>query len=423
MIELQIINKIIQDGNMGFIRKYRLTTEHFFVLGDILTFIEEHYRRYGVVPDKATVASEFEDFEVIGVTESEEYLAKKIKEGYLFERVAPVIEEMASIARRDSFEAVDFIKQKTREIMDEIGENEVGTDIVEEAGERLDEYVERTEREGLLGITTGIEELDKVLYGWLKEDLAVIFGRTNEGKSWLLLYFLVMAWKIGYNILLYSGELSKVVIGFRFDTLNKNFSNMGLMSGSNELDREGQLGINDYEGYINELKEVDNKFIVVTPKDFGGKRPTVDELGELAEFHNVDMLGIDQISLMDDQRNGSNNTVRFTQIAEDLYALTERLKIPILAVAQAGREKDKKKNKDKAPELEDIYMSDGIAQNSKRVLSIRAVDNLLKINVRKNTYGLNNKEAIMVWNIDYGELTPFINLEEEEEQEEESNVF
>ena len=32
-----------------------------------------------------------------------------------------------------------------------------------------------------------------------------------------------MAWNMGYKILMYSGEMSTAMVGFRFDTLNKHF--------------------------------------------------------------------------------------------------------------------------------------------------------------------------------------------------------
>ena len=70
------------------------------------------------------------------------------------------------------------------------------------------------------------------------EDLVVLTGRTNVGKTWIGEYFATMAWNMGYKILMYSGEMSTAMVGFRFDTLNKHFSNMGLLNGSGTLGKE-----------------------------------------------------------------------------------------------------------------------------------------------------------------------------------------
>ena len=44
---------------------------------------------------------------------------------------------------------------------------------------------------GMLGISSGMQELDRILNGWLPgEELVTIVGRVNQGKSWLLQKFL-----------------------------------------------------------------------------------------------------------------------------------------------------------------------------------------------------------------------------------------
>ena len=69
-----------------------------------------------------------------------------------------------------------------------------------------------------------------------------------------------MAWNMGYKILMYSGEMSTAMVGFRFDTLNKHFSNMGLLNGSGTLgkkpDTDGAKYLQeDYEKYITQLQQ------------------------------------------------------------------------------------------------------------------------------------------------------------------------
>ena len=134
--------------------------------------------------------------------------------------------------------------------------NKDGYDIISNAGDRLTEYKKRCEVKGLIGIPTGIPKLDEITNGWLwGEDLVVLTGRTNVGKTWIGEYFATMAWNMGYKILMYSGEMSTAMVGFRFDTLNKHFSNMGLLNGSGTLgkkpDTDGAKYLQeDYEKYI-----------------------------------------------------------------------------------------------------------------------------------------------------------------------------
>ena len=164
--------------------------------------------------------------------------------------------------------------------------NKDGYDIITNAKDRLAEYKKRCEVKGLIGIPTGIPKLDELTNGWLwGEELVVITGRTNVGKSWMAEYFATIAYNLGYKILFYSGEMSKEIIGFRFDTLNKHFSNSGLLNGAGTLGKKpdtdgGNYLEADYENYINQLSQKSG-FVVVTPDDFHGRKPNVDEIKEV----------------------------------------------------------------------------------------------------------------------------------------------
>lgn len=101
--------------------------------------------------------------------------------------------------------------------------------------------------------------------------------KSSCSDVWIGEYFATMAWNMGYKILMYSGEMSTAMVGFRFDTLNKHFSNMGLLNGSGTLgkkpDTDGAKYLQeDYEKYITQLQQKSG-FIVVTPDDFEGRIP------------------------------------------------------------------------------------------------------------------------------------------------------
>lgn len=271
--------------------------------------------------------------------------------------------------------------------------NKDGYDIISNAGDRLTEYKKRCEVKGLIGIPTGIPKLDEITNGWLwGEDLVVLTGRTNVGKTWIGEYFATVAWNMGYKILMYSGEMSTAMVGFRFDTLNKHFSNMGLLNGSGTLgkkpDTDGAKYLQeDYEKYITQLQQKSG-FIVVTPDDFEGRKPNVDEIKSLAIKHGADMIVIDQLSLMSDKRRADIPRIAYNNISEDLFLMSKELKKPVLLMAQANREAVKNRKKGESPELHDLAESDGVGQNATRVLSLSVIDGTLKISVKKNRYGI-----------------------------------
>ena len=186
-------------------------------------------------------------------------------------------------------------------------------------------------------------------------------------------------------------------VAYRNDTLGMNYTNSQLMRGT--------IADGDYTQYINDLEN--NKelppYIVVTPVDFGGKMLTVSKLRALIKEYKPDIVGIDQISLMEDERRlkGDQTRTQYTHIAQDLFNMSTEFSIPIIVDAQANRNKADMA-KPENPELADIGESDGIAQNSSRVISLVQTKAGLSLKITKNRYGENNKQLLYVWDIDNG---------------------
>lgn len=399
MYEQMIISMILNKKDLSLLKQYNLEDKHFLTCMEEVLFIRGHHKKYGVVPSVEVFIDRFREFEICNSDESMEYLSYKLREAFIYKDVVPVIKQMSELVREDSIKAIEFIKNEIDKI---VTNNKIrtssGIDIIRTSEDRLGVYLDRVNTEGMLGISTGIPMLDELTFGWMKEDLVVIFARTNKGKSWIILYFLVVAWSLGKKVLLYSGEMSSETVGFRLDTIYKHFSNNSLMSGDGGI-------LEEYTNYIDELRTREG-FVVVTPKDLGDK-PRVSDLRELFIEHNADILGIDQLSLMRDERRGENKRVQYTNITEDLYLLSEELQKPILLVHQASRN-GAKVDDDDTPVMEDLAESDGIAQNATRVLSMNVTGNLLRLNLRKNRYGQKEKDVLLNWQIDKGYIKPLL---------------
>lgn len=422
MIEQSIICKLLEATDLEILHSNSITAEMFLTCKDEVEFILDHFNRYKQMPDKLTFLSKFKDFQMLEVTESIDYLIMKLKEAFVYTKLVPVIQNTADLVREDSLKAIEYIKAELENLTREVpvNANKDGYDIITNAKDRLVEYKKRCEVKGLIGIPTGIPKLDELTNGWLwGEELVVITGRTNVGKSWVGEYFPTIAWNMGYKILFYSGEMSREMIGFRFDTLNKHFSNAGLLNGAGTLGKKpdtdgGSYLAEDYENYISQLSQKSG-FVVVTPDDFEGRKPNADEIEALAVKHGADMIIIDQLSLMSDKRKADTPRIAYNNISEDLFLMSKRLKKPVLLLAQANREAVKNRKKGQSPELHDLAESDGVGQNATRVLSLSVIDGTLKISIKKNRYGINNKEILMVWDINTGYLDPLIKDNPQEE--------
>lgn len=398
MIELQMLNKMISENTANPLLEHGIGNEYFVVYGQEYEFIIDHYKKYNQMPDKETIIDNFNDFDFIKVTESWEFLIAKINEQNAFNGLVPVIKESAALAETNALDAIEFLEMKIQELKNKTVKQEVGVDIVENVSERVDEFKSRLELDGMLGISTGLKALDDVMHGMMPgEELITILGRPNQGKSWVMQYLLTSAWKQGKKVLHYSGEMGQHLVGFRFDTLNAHFSNSALMKGNPEVKDE-------YISYGNNLEG--EPYIVVTPQHLGGDLLNVQTLERLIQLYEPDIVGIDQLTLMTDIRRqrGDGQPAQLAHITQDLFGLSEKYKIPIVAPHQAKRGSGKKDDED-TPGIDDSYGSDGIEQNSSRILGIRQVDVGIKITISKNRYGANNREFIFSWDIDKGIIT------------------
>lgn len=395
MVTLQILNKVLQKQEMTLILENHLDEEYFIGYENEFNFIVDHYNAYKKTPDKATFIASFPDFQYVDVEESDRYLLDTLYEEHLYYKSVGVVQKVAEILKTDSNMAVEYLQSQIPEL--QLTTVPEGTDIIKQADERLQILKEKQQSEDPWYITTGFPELDTILNGWSKgEEYVVIFARTGEGKSWVLAKTLSHAWELGNRVGYISPEMSPTKIGYRFDTLIENFSNSALVWGKD---------VQMYDSYIENLQTKDNPFVVATPNDFG-KKVTVSKLKQFCISNKLDILGVDGITYMTDERykKGDNKTTSLTNISEDLVTASIELGIPILVVVQSNRTGVLAKEEQGTPELEAIRDSDGIAQNATKVLSLRQTGPGLEVGVKKHRDGENGGKVIYYWDIDKGKF-------------------
>ena len=392
-----MLSKVIQTGNNDIIEDNLLDESYFPGYEEEYNFIQDHVKTYGNVPDKATFLDKFKTFELVEVTETDRYLVSALREENLYQRAVPIIQNSAKLFKVDSNEAVEYLLKEIKTLQPnyDLG----GTNIIADARERYDQYVERKDHQDDWYFTSGFEELDELMHGIQREEeLFVIFARTNQGKSWVLEKMCTHVWNLGFNVGYISPEMSASSVGYRFDTLFKNFSNKALMWGKDD--------VKNYESYIDDLASNEHKFIVSTPLDFN-RKITVTKLKNWATQYKLDMVAIDGIKYLTDERykRGDSTTTSLTNISEDLMSLSMELHIPVLVVVQANRTGAIDKETDGTPDLESIRDSDGISHNASKVLSLRQKDGILQIGVKKQRFGEVGGKLNYAWDIDQGYLT------------------
>lgn len=403
MIQLQAMNYILEHNDVEFLLMF--DERYYFTYNTEYKFIRDHYKKEKKLPDIVTVVDKCKDFKVIKVTETKKYLQDTLYEEYVSNESAKIINDSAKAYAKDAVKAraelVSKLQALKRPTMT------YGTDIIANAKDRYDSLIDSMNSEEPSKFSTGLDELDMILGGGLRrgEELVLLYARTNNAKTWVAEEMAVSIWKQGYNVGFFEPEMSANSVGYRFDTLFKNFDNKGIMGDKDGFDTE------PYRKYIETLtKKKRAKFNVTNPSDFTDKRVTVSALGEWVKNLDLKAIVVDGLTYLTNERGNGKKSVtdNLTEICEDLVSLSIECKIPIIIVLQANREGARDKDGEvntEAPELDTVRGSDGISHNATRSISLYKAKDIIKLYLNKNRYGEKGQHLFYQYNVNEGKFT------------------
>ena len=220
----------------------------------------------------------------------------------------------------------------------------------------------------------------------------LLADNTLTHNSWVLLNVAAAAAKQGLNVGFYSGEMSERKVGYRIDTLLGKISNTKLIHGNRDIQ-------NEYKRFLDGLsEEIPGKIKVLTPTMIGGAAG-VTALRAFIEKEKLDMLCIDQHSLLEDDRHAKDPVTKASNISRDLKNLQVLKKIPIIAVSQGNRSI----NETGQLGLQNIAQSDRIGQDSTVVLGLDQKDGVLSVHLLKSRDSANGK--ILKYNVNFDKGT------------------
>jgi replicative DNA helicase len=356
--QFQIINKILQTKDYSFITLNNLTAEYFFNYKAEYEFIKTHYDTYHTVPDRLTFLNSFPDFVIQDVNEPDNYLIEQLYNDYNQSYLASRFNGIKKLLEADDTAgATKFFLESIEKL--HIGSALQCTDIMSDTS-RYDRYLDMIANQSKYFISTGFPELDKIITGIdRRNENMVIAARTGVGKSWLLLAMAAAASIQGLAVGIYSGEMSVDKVAYRIDTLIGNIDNKKIS--------RGELFYKDhYKNYLDSLKcSKYGPIKVLTPNDIAGPA-TVDALQAFIEKEHLDILFIDQYSLLEDTSRAKVAHEKVANISKAVKNLQVLKQIPIISVSQMNRTK----NEDKTQDTTQIALSDRIGQDATIILML-----------------------------------------------------
>lgn len=382
MIELQVINYLLDTKDTSLILLNNLDNRFFPTYSSEWKYIQEHINKYGNIPDKESFLTKYPDFELVQVNEPAQFLIDELFKNYQKHQLANAFNNIREkLLAGNTDEAVSLYQNTYEKLNAGIALSAI--DILHDTS-RYDDYIEKLNSFDKYYVRTGLPELDSIIGGWdRQEELATIVARPNIGKSFLAAKFAVAAAEQGLKVGFYSGEMSDEKVGYRVDTLVEHLSNGALIHGSSFIQ-------DDYKNYIKTLPDrFKGNLYVLTPKMIGSQAG-VNILRAFIEKYKLDILFIDQHSLLDDDRKAKNPIERAANISKDLKNLQQLQRIPIIAVSQQNRS-----STENGVGTEHVAQSDRISQDSTIILFIernKDDDSIITINLVKSRDSVNGKK-------------------------------
>lgn len=369
-----------------------------------LNFIKSHYQQYNCVPDVATLLRKVPEFEVYNVQDDPLAILNDMREQRLAIELRPVLEKSAKLySEGTSFEALDYLNGEVERL------NTLGVKVVDyydytQDESRLEEYEYKQNLEDMVGITTGFKTLDEVTLGWWNGHFNAVAGRPNEGKTWVGMKFATEAWKAGNRTAYFALESSKEEVAYRFDTLIANFANMALYAGS--------LTEEEYKRYLAHFNMLKKKhpLYIVNNSDNMGRPWKASEIARFIEENEIKFVVIDGGLHMIDESESKDIWQKYASISLESKEYAEKTDIPWLTVLQANRSASKKRDKEEAPELDEIYMADAWGQWADRLITIKQVPPLMKLVLKKNRFGPKEVTVMSKWEVNTGVIEE-VNME------------
>ena len=349
----------------------------------------ENLNNKGMIANPITLKNYFENdsglMEVGGV----DYLVKLTRFSSSIKQAidyAKIIHEMY-VKRELIFISENITEQSHDDELDKSGEN-----IIEDAEqslyqlaergnfsqsyikfkEALDQTIEMATQamksdQGIVGVPTGLTDLDEKLGGLHKSDLVIIAGRPSMGKTALatnIAYY--AAKKIHDNnektsVAFFSLEMSSEQLSTRILSEQARIQ-------SNDI-RRGKATEEELNRYIETSRDIYELPLYIDETPAITISALSNRARRLKRLFGLNLIVVDYIQLMRTSTKRNDGRVQeISEITQGLKALAKELSVPVLALSQLSRAVEQRD--DKIPQLSDLRESGSIEQDADVVMFV-----------------------------------------------------
>ena len=221
--------------------------------------------------------------------------------------------------------------------------------------------------EGIVGVPTGLKDLDDRLGGLHNSDLIIIAGRPSMGKTALATNIAFYAAKKIQE----SGKKSSVAF-FSLEMSSEQLSTRILAEQarikSNDI-RRGKISDEQFDKFIETSKNISELPLFIDETPAINIAALSNRARRIKRLFGLDMIVVDYIQLMRGTFNNRDGRVQeISEITQGLKAIAKELSIPVVALSQLSRAVEQRD--DKKPILADLRESGSIEQDADVVMFV-----------------------------------------------------
>ena len=267
---------------------------------------------------------------------------------------------------RTSEDLLDFAESRVFQIAETRANKDEGPKaidaILEETVEKIEQLYQKP-HDGVTGVSSGYQDLDKKTAGLQKSDLIIVAARPSMGKTTFAMNLCENAAMTEEKpVLIFSLEMPGNQIMMRMLASLSRVDQTRIRTG--QLDDEDWARISSTMGILLEKR---NMYI----DDSSGLTPT--EVRSRArriyrEHGGLSLIMIDYLQLMRVPSLSENRTLEIAEISRSLKALAKELQVPVVALSQLNRSLEQRA--DKRPVNSDLRESGSIEQDADLIMFI-----------------------------------------------------
>ncbi len=220
---------------------------------------------------------------------------------------------------------------------------------------------------GIVGVPTGLRDLDDKLGGLHQSDLIIIAGRPSMGKTSLATN---IAFNAAQNI---QNNGSKSSIAFFSLEMSSEQLSTRIISeqariGSNDI-RRGRISDEQFDRFLETSKNISELPLFIDETPAISIAAMSNRARRIKRLHGLDLIVVDYIQLMKGSLNNKDGRVQeISQITQGLKAIAKELGVPVLALSQLSRQVEQRD--DHKPQLADLRESGSIEQDADVVMFV-----------------------------------------------------